>query len=367
MSGSNSLKVALISSASSIHTVRWANGLSEAGHEVHVISQHSVCERFNAEVKLHLFPSRGNAGYFTMVPGVKKLLSTLTPDIVNAHYASGYATTARLVGWHPWLLSVWGSDVYSFPYKSPIHMWLVKKNIMSADMVASTSRCMAEQVRRLTPSIEDIQITPFGVDMAAYSSINAGEARAKTSITVGTVKTMASTYGIDILIRAFSLVLAQLGKDEPALAEGIKLRLVGGGPDMEKYQAYAQRLGLQDKVEFVGRVPHHMVPVELAKLDVYVALSRAESFGVAVIEAGAAGCPVVVSDVGGLPEVTLHNKTGLVVPPENPQLAAEAMRLLILDSQMRSEFGLAAKKHVSENYSWQACVQTMVDVYRKAI
>ena len=67
-------------------------------------------------------------------------------------------------------------------------------------------------------------------------------------------------------------------------------------------------------------MPHTSVPQELARLDIYVALSRmdSESFGVAIIEAGVAGRPVVVSDAGGLPEVTIDGVTGLVVPREDP-------------------------------------------------
>src|SRR5699024_6321216 len=109
------------------------------------------------------------------------------------------------------------------------------------------------------------------------------------------------------------------------LAEKLELRLVGNGPQQEEYQQLSAKLGLGSKVYFVGRVPHQDVPNELAKLDVYVALSRldSESFGVAIIEAGAARRPVVVSDAGGLPEVTLDGITGLVVPRENPQAAAD--------------------------------------------
>jgi glycosyltransferase involved in cell wall biosynthesis len=361
------LKVVLLSGASSIHTIRWANGLNEAGQEVHVISQHEACDPFNLGVQVHQFPFRGTLGYFTMVPSVKKLLKQLQPDIVNAHYASGYATTARLAGHRPWLLSVWGSDVYDFPYKSPLHKWLVKINLLAADAVASTSHCMAEQTLSLAPGLADIHITPFGVDMMAYEAIEPVAAQAQQSLIIGTVKTMASTYGIDTLIQAFALLVKQLGEKQPGLAEKLQLRLVGGGPQTMDYKALAAQLGIVEKVSFVGRVPHDQVPQELAKLDIYVALSRQESFGVAIIEAGAAGRPVVVSDAGGLPEVTLQDKTGLVVPRENPQAAADAMQQLVLDPQLRHRFGVAGKQHVAETYSWPACVQQMVDVFQQVI
>lgn len=361
------MKIALISGASSIHTIRWANGFAEAGHEVFVISQHKACDPFLPQVKVYTFPYRGVLGYFLIVPRVRKLLLELNPDVVNAHYASGYATTARLAAVRPYVLSVWGSDVYDFPYKSPLHKWLVRKNLMAADVVASTSHCMAEQTRSIEPRLADILITPFGVDMQVYADAEALPA-SNDKLVIGTVKTMASKYGIDTLIEAFALLVDKLASTQPDLVERIQLRLVGGGPQMGDYQQLAAKLDIADKVEFVGRVPHQEVPKELAKLDIYVALSRldSESFGVAIIEAGAARRPVVVSDAGGLPEVTLDDQTGLVVPRENPQAAADAMERLVLCPALRVQMGEAGRKHVASIYSWDVCVQVMVSALKSA-
>lgn len=359
------MKIALISGASSIHTIRWANGLAKAGHDVHVITQHEACDPFLPQIKVHSFPYRGVLGYFLMAPRVRKLLNEINPDVLNAHYASGYATTARLVGRRPFVLSVWGSDVYDFPYKSPLHKWLVRKNLLSADVVASTSYAMAEQTRSIASELGSMPITPFGVDMQAYGNAESLQEN-NDKLTIGTVKTMADTYGIDTLIEAFAILVKKFNRTQPNNFEHIRLRLVGGGPQTDKYKRLAAELGISEKVRFVGRVPHEKVPSELAKLDIYVALSRIESFGVAIIEAGAARRPVVVSDAGGLPEVTLDGVTGLVVPRENPQAAAEALEKLVLNPAQRVQMGEAGRKHVSENYSWDECVEIMVKVLENA-
>ena len=363
------MKIALLSAANSIHTVRWANGLTNAGHEVHVISQQPIVDPFDAAVTVHLFPFRGVLGYFTMVSVVRKLLYEIKPDIVNAHYASGYGTTARLVGYHPWLLSVWGSDVYDFPHKSPFHRWLVKKNLRAADQVASTSHCMADETRTLTPELTDIAITPFGVDLNAYVGLQPEAVAQKPKLVIGTVKTMKPKYGVDTLIEAYALLLKSL-KAKPELnSPELELRLVGGGEQTAELHALAQRVGVAESVHFVGRVPHTKVPQELAKLDIYVGLSRldSESFGVAIIEAGAAGRPVVVSDAGGLPEVTMEGETGFVVPRENPQAAAVALEKLVLDVELRHRMGTAGQTHVARHYSWDACIKTMLSVYKDTI
>lgn len=363
------MKVALLSSASSIHTVRWASGLAQRGIDVHVISQHPQLEPIDSRVKVHILPFRGVLGYFTMVPRVKCILKKINPDILNAHYASGYATTANLVDYHPWILSVWGSDVYDFPNQSLIHKFLVRKNLLSSDKVASTSRCMARQTNLLTPELKNIAITPFGVDTKYYDYLTDSlSVRDNTNeIVIGTVKTLAPHYGVDILIKAFAQIVKDFTISHPEISKKLKLRLVGDGPQRNVLVKLTQQLGISNKVDFLGRVNSNEVPIELNKLDIYVALSRSESFGVAIIEASAAGRPVVVSNVGGLPEVVIENKTGLIVPGDDPKAAAKAISALILDKGLRVSMGEAGKQYVTQTYDWKICVATMIDLYEETI
>lgn len=361
-------KIVLLAGANSIHTIRWANGLKLAGHDVYLISQHRLMHKLVDGIKYYELPIKGILGYFLNVSKVKKIIHVIKPDIVNAHYASGYGTTARLANIRPLVLSVWGSDVYDFPYKSFLHKRLVQKNLMAADTIASTSYCMADQTHLIEPKLGHIFITPFGVDIKAYAHIEP-LALNSNKVVIGTVKTMADKYGIDTLIEAFTLLYNKLSTIHPNLADKLELRLIGGGGKLEELQQLAKRLNIAHKVNFIGQVAHQDVPNELAKLDIYVALSRldSESFGVAIIEAGAAGRPVIVSDAGGLPEVTINNTTGFVVQRENPQMAAEAMENLVLNPELRLKMGEAARQHVKEKYSWSICVKVMEEVFLHTI
>lgn len=367
MLSSEKLTIVLLSGANSIHTVRWANGLSAVGHDVHVISQHPIVDPFLPSVSVYLLPYRGTLGYFTMVPKVRSLLDMIKPDIVNAHYASGYGTTARLVDYHPWVLSVWGSDVYDFPHKSWLHKWLVTKNLLAADKIASTSHCMTKETRALSTALTDreIAITPFGVDLTAYQDLSPKSVQQPNKLVIGTVKTMKPKYGIDTLIEAYAMLVNSLKQN--INSPELELRLVGGGEQTAELMRLAQRLGVAHSVNFVGQVTHTSVPQELAKLDIYVALSRFESFGVAIIEAGAAGRPVVVSDAGGLPEVTIDGVTGIVVPRDNPQAAAQTLEMMVLDAHLRYQMGVAGQQHVAENYAWDVCINTMLATYQNTI
>ncbi|MBE0472061.1 MAG: glycosyltransferase family 4 protein, partial [Methyloprofundus sp.] len=109
------MKILLLAGANCIHTARWANGLVSRGLEVHLVSAHENAHELDSRVNLHILKNKAPFGYFTAVFEVRKLIKQIQLGLVNAHYAKGYGLLARLVGFKPTLLSVWGSDVYDFP------------------------------------------------------------------------------------------------------------------------------------------------------------------------------------------------------------------------------------------------------------
>jgi len=99
-------------------------------------------------------------GYLTNAALLRRRVQELEPDLVHAHYVSGYGTLATLLAPHPLVLSVWGSDIYEFPSTSPLHAWLIRRNLRKADLILSTSQAMAHRTRCFTN--QEIRITPFG-------------------------------------------------------------------------------------------------------------------------------------------------------------------------------------------------------------
>lgn len=339
------------------HTQRWATALAGRGVEVVLATQHpDAAWAPPAGVRVVALPHRGTAGYFRNVPALRRLLRAERPELLHAHYASGYGTTAALAAWHPWLLSVWGSDVYEFPYTGALQGWWLRQNLKRADAIASTSAAMAGQVRRLTPARGAIAVTPFGIDTTRFAPAPAARAAGEASkgLVIGTVKALAPAYGVDLLLRAFARLEPRPG------APAATLLIVGDGPQAAELRALADALGIAARVRFAGAVPHAEVPAWLNRLDVFVAASRIESFGVAVLEASACARPVLVSDAGGLPEVVLDGETGLVVPSGDVAALAAALARLVDDAALRQRLGEAGRRHVQQRYEWAGCVDHML-------
>jgi len=306
------------------------------------------------------------AGYFLARSAARRCLQAFQPDIVNAHYATGYGTLARLAGFRPIALSVWGSDVYAFPTKSRLHRAWVTSNVRAANAVFSTSHAMANRVLELAPDVATPAVTPFGVDTALFRP---GTSRpAMDRIVFGTVKSLAPVYGIDRLIRAFAASLYEVRVDSPALADRMYLRIAGAGPELSALRALAEALGIAERTTFAGALPHRDVPQFLDGLDVFVALSRQESFGVAVLEASASGCAVVATDVGGLPEVVVPGETGVLVSDKNAvDGATHAFAQLVRDPSRRVRMGQAGRAFVTRNYDWNTCIRVMEANYRAVV
>lgn len=348
------MRVVYLGAGTSIHTIRWVRAIALRGHEVHFVTQHPLREPLPEAASVTRLRVEGPLGYLLNASMVRRIVRRLRPDVVHVDYATGYGTLSRLSRHSvPAVLTVLGSDVHDFALRGRWHRALVAGNLRSAQAITSASRTMAAAVLDLVPRAR-VVVVPFGVDTAIFRP-PASDAR--TGNVVGTVKGLHPVYGIDILLRAFALLVQEPG------APPARLVIAGDGIARADLEGLAEQLGIRAHATFLGDVPHGDVPALLGTLSVYVALSRRESFGVAVAEASACGVPVVVSRVGGLPEVVQDGTTGLVVPPEDPESAAVALRALLADPSRARAMGRAGRDFVRNAFEWDSCVDRMIAVY----
>lgn len=170
---------------------------------------------------------------------------------------------------------------------------------------------------------------------------------------VGAVGRLHRQKGFADLITA----LAQVREHFPA----VRLLLVGDGELRGDLEARAQSLGLSRVVRFAG--PRTDVPAILAGLDLFVLPSLWEGLPNVVLEAMAAGLPVVATAVGGTPEVVVDGISGLLVPPRDPAALAEALVLLLRDSGLRRKMAQAGRERVEQCFSVEQMVRKTEDLY----
>lgn len=370
------LKILLCADGNSIHTIRWALALRQRGLEIGLFSlqpiHHDSFVNSGIEIEdggIAQPRNRTTASFKKMVylsalPRLRRTIRSFQPDLLHAHFASSYGLLGSLSGFQPLVLSVWGIDVFEFPQRNLMFRAILKFNLARARRILSTSQVMAEETKKYTN--KPIMVTPFGVELEKFKPINGLQESesiidCNLEVTFGTIKTLESKYGIDLLIKAFARLYQKHGVG--------RLIIAGEGSERENLERLCSELSISDRVEFIGRIMHEKVPELLNVFDVYVALSRfsSESFGVAIVEAQACGRAVVVSNVGGLPEVVEHKVTGFVVNNESVDAAAEAMERLMLDQGLRNRMGFNGRKRVEQLYDWNQNVTNMIEIYKEVL
>jgi len=350
------MRLLMLAPASAVHTQRWANGFAERGVDVHLacLDEHLTgADPLDERITVHPLAGSGQLAYFRQAPTVARLARALRPDVVNAHYASGYGTVLRFSRVRPAILSAWGSDVFEFPDRGPLQRRLVTGNLRFPRVVTSSSEIMAERIATVTAGRVTPVVIPFGVDLGRFHP--EPDARPDRPLRFGIVKTLEPHYRIDVVVDAFARHLQ--GRD-PAAAT---LDVYGGGSLLADLQAQAARLGVADRVSFHGAIPHQQVPAALRELDVFLLASETESFGVAAVEAMACGIPVLASDAPGFVEVLDGGRHGLLYPRGDADALARLMSTLADDPAERLRLRTAGLAGAAR-YDWQDCLTRMVDL-----
>lgn len=294
---------------------------------------------------------------------LRNIVSQIKPNILHVHYASGYGTLGRLSGFRPRLLSVWGSDILLAPGQSAFLRAVVRGNLGSYDCVCATSTVLANQAKRLQPAIHEMHIVPFGIDTTVFSPLKSY--RDPRLLSIGTVKRLVAEGGIDILVHAFCEARETLRLQDRMLANRMRLRIIGEGPERSRIESLVKSLGIQDVTRLEGNIPHARMNEVLNSLDIFVAPSRSESFGVAVLEASACEIPIIATRVGGLPEVVEDGATGMLVEPENPAALAKAIQTLGTNEWLRTKMGVNGRAMVVSRYEWNRSVDQMEAIYKR--
>lgn len=364
------MKILLLSNCNNPHTIKWATSLVEKGLDIAVFSLNKCkvtdYEKYPAiniyDNTLQITRNEGALSkikYLKVLPELKKIIKEYQPDILHVHYASSYGILGALCNFSPFILSVWGTDVFSFPKKSFIHKSILKYNFKKANKILSTSHVMKKETNLYTS--KKIEVTPFGIDTSKFELRKGETLFNKDDIVIGTIKTLEEVYGIEYLIRAFKVV-SDKHKNLP-----LKLLIVGGGSLDKSLKKLTNELKIAEKVIFTGNIPFTKVPVYHNMLSIAVFLSFAESFGVAVIESSACEKPVVVSNVGGLPEVVEDGVTGIIVPVKNVDKTVKALEKLLFNKELQQKMGKAGRERVKKLYDWEQNVKQMIGIYKKEL
>jgi glycosyltransferase involved in cell wall biosynthesis len=180
-----------------------------------------------------------------------------------------------------------------------------------------------------------------------------------THVVVGTVAQICYGKGIDIVLEAARRLVPEAGE--------LRFVIIGRARSGEdafaaRIRRLAEEVSLQDRVRFLGRRAD--IPDLLASMDIFLLPTRDEAFGIALLEAMAAGLPVVASRVGGIPEIVCSDEVGWLVPSDDPSAVTEALAALIRDRDLRMRLGEKARNRLVGHFDLQTHGMRLHEIYQ---
>jgi len=231
-------------------------------------------------------------------------------------------------------------------------------------LIALTEAERQDHLERNVGKAERFAVVPSGIDRDRFGRARAqGKLRPDwfgcppDALVVGSVGWLTDIKGHEYLIEA----VAKLKQDFPSL----HLVIIGSGDRHDALLRQAELAGLRDVVHLLG----HRDDIEacLAGMDVFVLPSLNEGMGRALIEAMAAGLPVIASHVGGIPAVIEHERTGLLVPPGDAGALADALRRLLERPEWARQLGRAASQSIDSRYGSVSMVHAIESIFAEAL
>jgi len=298
-------------------------------------------------------------------PAMFRWAARLKADITHLHFPHPPGEVAHLLfGRTRRSIITYHSDIIRQRTLRVLYRPVLWQVLQRADRLIATSATYITSSPYLSRFREKCVVVPLGADLEHFERVEPAQVEAlrqrlfpsspgqPTLLFVGRLRYYK---GINDLLHALPAIPAA------------HLLIVGDGPMRAPWEQLTRELNLSERVTFAGQVDDADLPACYKLGDIFVlpANARAEAFGTVIVEAMAAGLPVVSTEVGsGTSWVNLHGTTGLIVPPRDPAALAQALNTLLSDPAKRADMGCAAYQRAHTEFSQAAMIERVEQVYR---
>jgi glycosyltransferase involved in cell wall biosynthesis len=274
-----------------------------------------------------------------------KICLKFKPQIIHVHwpFPHGFmAFFARLFYKVPVVLNFYGAELLLMRKKKWIKPFL-RFFIKYADLVIAISTFTAKTVEEIYP--RKIEIIPYG---NTFSNPIVSHAKSLNPFRVLFVGRHVERKGIEYLVKAAAL----LDKEK------FQIRIVGGSTSISENVLFLGKISKEDLAKEYQNAGCFVLPA------IVDSRGDTEGLGVVLIEATEYGVPVIASDVGGIPDIVIHKKTGLLVPEKSPEALAAAIKELSENEPLQKSLVEGANEHIKKNFSWDAIIEKQIKCYQ---
>ncbi len=269
---------------------------------------------------------------------------------LHAHFLHTPASVARYAAMIvdlPWSISAHAKDIWTTPE------WEKREKLAACRWLVTCTRTNAEHLANLAPVPDRVELIYHGLDLDRFPPPPTD--RHARDGSDGENPVILLSVGRTVAKKGYGILLDALGR----LPAGLHWRLVhiGGGPLRSKLEGQARRDGLAGRITWMGALPQDAVLAHYRSADVFVLASRVAADGDrdglpnVLMEAQSQGLACVSTRISAIPELIVDEETGVLVPPDDPQVLAEALRRLIVSPELRTRLGRAGEKRVRSAFS----------------
>lgn len=310
-------------------------------------------------------PERG-AFDFSVLPALRNVVEQQKPDIVVTHSVKSHFVLWRSQVWrdYPWVAFHHGYTTTDLKMRA--YNWLDRWSLPVADRLLTVCHAFARELASTTRvPLERISVQHNSVrpsSPAAAADVQALKTRlgiADDERVVLSVGRLSREKAHSDLLAAYKLFAEQ----NPAISS--KLIIVGDGPEREKLESTAAAEGLKDRVIFAGQVRD--VQPFYAAADVFVLPSHSEGSPNVLLEAMAAGVPIVATNVGGVPEVVENGETALLVPAKDRPALASGLAQILNDKNLAGRLTANSAALIADRFTPEKYVRALMDIYGEVI
>ncbi len=334
------MRIAFLADATLPHTKRWVDAFVQRGHDCVVITLEPGHGYACPLVALPARPSLPRfLAYTSNLGAAAHRLRDFRPQIVNAHFLPNYGWMAARLGARPLVLTTLGSDILLVPRRTPLHRWRTRWVLDRCNRVTADAEMLARAIERFGVPPERIVVVPFGIEGKRFGAV---VERPGSPIVVSSTRRFEPIYDVGTLLRA----VARLPAETRARVE---VRLAGSGSQEESLR----RLPLEPAARFLGWLEPAALDAELQRAHVYVSTARSDSTSVSLLEAMAAGCFPIVTDIAGNREWIRDGENGLLFPSAHDEALARCLERACKDATLRSEAARRNRDIIRERADWE--------------
>ena len=329
-------------------------GLAEKGHKVHFMSYAKPMRlnEFQAnimyhEVSVNAYPLFEYPPYdLALASNIVDLVKYENLDLIHVHYAIPHTTSAYLAkqilgerGKHiPLITTLHGTDI-TVVGSSPSYLPVVNFSINQSDGVTAVSEYLKEETYSRFEINNEIRVVPNFVDIERFQHSDKNHFKKAIcpngEFIIAHVSNFRKVKRVEDCVRVFRKVL-----DSGIKA---KLLLVGDGPERESVEALCRELGTCQHTLMLGK--QEKIEEMLSITDVFLLPSASETFGLAALEAMSCKVPVVSSNIGGIPELNVHDETGYLCNLGDAEAMANYTVQILNNEELRTRLSKNARKH----------------------